>query len=183
MNITLILLIAIIILLLLILFISAFRKNPKSNDDFRNSLNSVNTELLRIDPLIRAELSLSRDEIQKRSKETREELSNSFKVLGDTLTRSVLDLSAIQKTQLDTFSERLQSLTTRLDEKMEKLIQSNELKFKELQDEYANTNKDAREELIKSLKENEGKTDSLILNFNENTKKLNDQLANSAKEN
>lgn len=65
-------------------------KNPKVNtDDLKTDLTKTNLDISKIDPLIRTEFSNNRTEIQINSKETRQELSNSFGIFSEQLTKKI----------------------------------------------------------------------------------------------
>ncbi len=59
--------------------------------------------LSKLEPAIRDEASQTRDENQASFKLDREELANSFKFLGDTLSNTVKDLLEVQKNQFEIF--------------------------------------------------------------------------------
>ncbi|HEY1196520.1 DNA recombination protein RmuC [Flavobacterium sp.] len=176
------LLILIIILLIINLFLIIFKKSDQNNA-FKDELAKHNLEFTKIDQLIRSEFSTNRDEAQKSSRETREELAKSFKTFGDTLTKNITDLSTLQKDQFGNFSEQLQILTKNNEDRIEKLILSNEKKQSEFTEQFIKSSKLTKDELATSLKSNEEKTDKLLISFDQKTKDLNDQLTTSAKEN
>ncbi|MDR1202345.1 MAG: DNA recombination protein RmuC [Tannerellaceae bacterium] len=86
--------------------------------------------LSRVDSLIREEFGRNREEGLRSSKETREELSKSFTVLGENLMKVVAGLSGAQKDQFELFSLQLKELQERLDKsgKESRVEQSNSLK-------------------------------------------------------
>lgn len=180
MNLTV--LVIIIVLLLINIFLSVFKK-PKQNNDFKEELAKHVLEFGKIDQLIRSEFSTNREEAQKNSRQTREELANSFKTFGETLTKNINDLSNGQRDQFGNFSDQLQTLTKSNEDKIEKLILSNDKKQTEFTEQFVKSSKSAKEELAASLKSSEEKTDKLLISFDQKTKELNDQLNTSAKEN
>ena len=175
----------IIVLILLIanLLATLLKKSSFNSDELKNELIKTNLDVSKIDPLIRTEFSSNRGEIQKNSKESREELSNSIKSFSEQLSKIINDLSANQKGQFETFSNFLQTLTKNNEDKFEKLIKSNEEKQNEFKQQLTNTSKETKEGLTTSLKANEDKTNLLVQNLNESSQKLNELLLNSAKEN
>lgn len=178
----LILLIIIAVLLIITLLVIIFRQ-PKQNNEFKDELAKYLLEFVKIDQLIRSEFSTNRDEAQKNFRDTREELANSFKTFGETLTKNITDLSTLQKDQFGNFSEQLQVLSKNTEDRIEKLITANEKKQLEFTEQFKLSSKTAREELGLSLKANEEKTDKLLISFDQKTKDLNDKLTSSAKEN
>ncbi|MCU7495920.1 MAG: DNA recombination protein RmuC [Ignavibacteria bacterium] len=83
---------------------------------------------------IRAEFTSNRAEINSQSVQLRGELNNIFRLLEDSLLKRMVDLSSLQKSQLDIFSENLVVLSKTVDEKIALLRSSNEKKFEELKD-------------------------------------------------
>jgi len=162
-----ILLVAILVLLLINIFMPVFKKSSTDTEAVKSQLNSIHTDMARIDPIIRNEFAGNREEMQRGAKYTREELSNSFKNLGDTLIRSVTGLSNIQKAQLESFSTQLQFLTKTNEEKIEKLIAANDQKQAALQEQFTVSAKDNRAELTTALKSFEEKFTQNTTAFNE----------------
>ncbi|MFH6960647.1 DNA recombination protein RmuC [Flavobacterium aquidurense] len=179
---TVILLIVIITLLIVNLFLILFKK-ANNSDEIKSEIAKWFVEFSKFDHLIRSEFSINREEAFKSSRETREELANSFKTFGEALTKNITDLSALQKDQFGNFSEQLQALTKNNEDRIEKLILSNEKKQSEFTEQLIMSSKTTKEELVTSLKSNEEKTDKLLVSFDQKTKDLNDQLNTSAKEN
>lgn len=167
MTLTEVLSLVILVLLIVNLILTITKKSANNSDELKSEMSKTNTEITRIDPLIRSEFSNSREEIQRGAKGTREELSNSFKTFGETLTTNITELSNIQKGQLETFSTQLQSLTKSNEEKIDKLITSNELKLKEFNEQSINSSKENRTELTISLKSFEEKFGANVKDFNE----------------
>ena len=172
----------IIVLLIINLSLMIFKKSDQNNA-FKDELAKHVLEFTKIDQLIRSEFSTNRDEAQKNSRETREELANSFKTFGDTLTKNITDLSTLQKDQFGNFSEQLQALTKNNEDRIEKLILSNDKKQSEFTEQFIKSSKITKDELATSLRSNEEKTDKLLVSFDQKTKDLSDQLNTSAKEN
>lgn len=153
---TTILLFITILLLVIIIFLTVQKKSHFDSDTFRNEWIRLFADMQKIDPLIRNEFSNQRDGIQKGAKDTREELSYSFKNFSDTLTRNITDLSGIQKSQLESFSNQLQLLTKSNEEKIEKLIAATETKQTAF-----------RQQLTDSLKSFEEKFSLNVKDFND----------------
>ncbi|HRP90025.1 MAG TPA: DNA recombination protein RmuC [Edaphocola sp.] len=73
-----ILLIAGLVLIIINILIVLFKKNKVDDEQLKVQLIKFHQDLLKIDPLIRAEFSNNRQEFQNLSKESRQELSDSF---------------------------------------------------------------------------------------------------------
>lgn len=153
---TTILLVVLVALVAINVWLTVKGNKPQGSDDIRNQLIKIDADISRIDPLLRDEFGRSRDENQKWSKENREELSSSFKTLSDTLTKTVSDLSNVQKNLFDTFSHQLSDL-----------IKSFEDKTKNLQEQIGKEAKDSRAEQANSLKSFEEKFTQNVKDFNE----------------
>ncbi|MDR0295758.1 MAG: DNA recombination protein RmuC [Prevotellaceae bacterium] len=130
-------------------------------------LMKLGTAITRIEPAIREEFSISRNENQNAFKSNREELNNSFKLLSESLTKTVIDLSNAQKNQFDSYSARLSELTKSFDEKT-----------KVLSEQLEKSAKDNRVEQVNSLKSFEDTFSKNVKDFNELQKQKFDDLAN-----
>jgi DNA recombination protein RmuC len=102
--------------------------------------------------------------------------------LGDSLTKTVTELSNTQKNQFDTFSQQLNNLTKTVDEKIKNLMEQTEAsakanrseltksideKTKSLQEQLEKSAKDNRTEQTSSLKSFEDKFSQNVKDFNE----------------
>lgn len=126
----------------------------------------LEADLARLDSLMRDEFGRSRTENQSAFQGNREELNNSFKLLGENLTRTIADLSNAQKNQFDTYSIKLLELTKSFDEKT-----------KTLQEQLDRSAKDSRTEQTASLKSFEDKFTQNVRDFNTLQKQKFDDLA------
>jgi len=136
--------------------VSFTQKSKDNTDALKNQLIKIDSDLTKIDPLIRDEFSRNREENQRSSKDNREELNTSFKLLGESLSKTVTDLSNAQKSQFETFSKQLSNLQ----ELMEKSAKEN------------------RSEQTNSLKSFEDKFTQNVKDFNDLQKQKFDDLAN-----
>jgi len=98
-----------------------------------------------------------RDEIAK----NREELSNTLKGVGDTLVNNMGEMSKLQKSQLDVFSDRLDKLTQSNDQKLGAMRETIDERLKQIQTDSANSSKQMREEVGKLTETNQQKLDGL----------------------
>lgn len=163
-------------LILLLQAISFFFRNKQGNNsDAEALISKFNSEFGRLDQIIRDEFSRNREETQMIAKSTREELNNSFKLLGETISKNFGDLLNQQKTQLDSFSSQLQSVIRSNEEKFEKLISTNENRQNELKDQLTSSLKATKEELNNSAKENRTELTASLKSFE-------DKFANNVKE-
>lgn len=191
---TTILLAALLVFVIINIWLTATKKTGDSSEELRTKLIKIDSDISRIDPLIRDEFSRSREESQKSFKDNREELNNWFKLLGDNLTKTVNDLSNSQKNQFDSFAKQLNDLVRLFDDKTKNLLEQNEKSAKDNREELKNSFKLFGESLTKTVtdlsnaQKNQFDTFSkqlgeLIKGFDEKTKSLQEQLEKSAKDN
>ncbi len=200
----------IICFLIIVNIIVSILKNKKNNEVvFKSQLENVLREITKIDPIIRNEFSLNREELQTNSKNIREEIGNSFKTFGEFVTKGVHDLVSQQNIKNDAFSTELKNdlnekitdlkenqkkqndqICSQIDlfkkineEKLEKLIVNNHQAQKDFTVLTTKSFTENRVELNKYLKDNDERINKLISRFDESTKNLNIQLLNSAKDN
>lgn len=165
--ITTVLIIVLIVLVIINIWFTLTKKVSVNIEELKEKLIKIDTDLSRVDPLIRDEFGRSRDENQKAFKENREELNNSFKLLGENLTKTVTDLSSAQKNQFEIFSKQLGDLVKTFNEKM-----------KNIQVHLDKSAKENRLELTNSLKSFEDKFTQNVKDFNELQKQKFDDLVN-----
>lgn len=112
-------LLILLITLVIVNIVLSIITNKKNSSD---RLIKIDSDLNKIDPLMRDEFARSRDENRHSFKENREELNYSFKLLGENLTKNVTDLSLAQKNQFDTFSNQLKDFNESQRQKFDDLL-------------------------------------------------------------
>lgn len=150
----------------------------KENNDFietQNRLLKIETELGKIDPMLRGEFQTSRhenmlssresrdelnkslkdnrDELNKSLKDNREELNGSFKLLSDTLSGTVTNLSGTQKNLFDTFSTQLKEMNLDMGNKLKEIRETVEGKLTAIQDDNNKKLEDMRKVVEEKLQE------------------------------
>ncbi|MDD3773114.1 MAG: DNA recombination protein RmuC [Weeksellaceae bacterium] len=165
--ITILLIIILIVLVIFNIWLTLTKKVTINIEELKEKLIKIDSDLSKIDPLIRDEFGRSRDESQKAFKENREELNNSFKLLGESLTKTVTDLSNAQKNQFEIFSKQLGELVKTFDDKM-----------RNIQEQLDKSAKENRTELTNSLKSFEDKFTQNVKDFNDLQKQKFDDLVN-----
>ena len=173
MTLTEILLIIGLILIVVNIIITLIRKPTINADDLKTDLTKNNQDISKIDPLIRAEFSNNRTEIQTSSKETRQELNNSFGIFSEQLTKKT---DTLIQNFTDNSKENRTELTNSLKSFEEKFTASvkdfNELqrqKFNDLLIKQDQTKSDTELKLEKIRETVENKLKSLQ---DDNAKKL-----------
>lgn len=104
-------------------------------------LDAFEKSLDRFDRSLREEIGKNRDELSKASRDNRQELAESFKVFGESVTQRVADAGHGQRAQLDALSERLQNLSSATGERLDGI-----------RAEFAGGSKQLREEVVATLK-------------------------------
>jgi DNA recombination protein RmuC len=124
---TLILLIALLVLTVVILAVLLTKKPKDNTEEIKTTLVKFDTNLSRIDPLVREEFSRNREESQKTLKDNREELNKSIKDTREEQTKSLekiretieIKLKSIQ----DDNNKRLEDMRKTVDEKLQETVE------------------------------------------------------------
>jgi DNA recombination protein RmuC len=95
----------------------------------------------RTERAVREEVAQSRDELGKAAREQRQELTEAFKIFGESVVQRMTDVAGIQKGQLDAFSSQLASFAMASGERLDGV-----------RAESATGAKQLREEVIAALK-------------------------------
>lgn len=84
-------------------------------------IRSRSNELEVYSSAIKNDLYLSREENSKHARQSREEISASFKLLNDSFLKQLVELSSLQKADLKNFADQLSLLTQTNESKLEQL--------------------------------------------------------------
>ena len=117
-----------------ILWINIKRKEPGEDRilaDIKYRIDSFNNEVARVEAAVKNEMVINRQESNGAAKNTREELSASFRQFSELISTIINDTNTLQKTQLETFSVNLNNLTQSVEQKLAALTGSIENKLKE----------------------------------------------------
>lgn len=126
------LVIAVALLLLL------FRKTSKSDASLLlPRLDAFEKSQERTERAIREEVSLSRDEQGKAAREQRQELTEGFKTFGGSVVQRILDVSNMQKAQLEGMSTLIGKLSESNEKKLEEIRGTVEAKLQSIQTDNA----------------------------------------------
>ncbi|MDR3339418.1 MAG: DNA recombination protein RmuC [Candidatus Symbiothrix sp.] len=167
---TTILLIALIVLTLLNIILTLTKKVKDNSEEMKTAFIQLDAGLSKIDPLVRDEFGRNRAESRNSLKENREELNNAFKLLGDTLTKTVAELSNAQKAQFETFSGRQEQIRKDSAETLKEIRETVEKKLQTLQEENSKKLDEMRKVVDEKLQETVEKR------FNESFKLISDRL-------
>lgn len=145
----LVLLVIAVVLLLMLL-----RKAPQVDaSSLPARLDSFDKAQERTERSIREEGTRSRDELAKSSKDQRQELAEAFKALSDSVVRRMMDVSSLQKAQLDTFSDHLASFAKASGERLDGVRAESATGAKQLREEVVSTLNSISETMAKTMRD------------------------------
>ena len=146
---TLALLVA-VVALLLILLKKASQADPSV---LAPRLDAFEKAQERTERAVREEVAQSRDEQGKAAREQRQELTEAFKTFGDSVVQRMMDVAAMQKGQLDTFSDQLASFAKASGERLDGVRAESATGAKQLREEVVATLKGITETTTKTMGE------------------------------
>jgi len=98
-------------------------------------IDTLERQLERQERMLREEMVRSREESLLAARQGREESGAAVAALGDSLLKRMSEIAGLQKNQLDTFAEQLQSLTASNEGRMDKLRESVEERLRLIQED------------------------------------------------
>jgi len=107
----------------------------------------------RTERAVREEVAQSRDEQGKAAKDQRQELTEAFKIFGDSVVQRMMDVASIQKGQLDVFSGQLTSFAKASGERLDGVRVESATGAKQLREEVVGTLKSISETMAKTMKD------------------------------
>ena len=107
----------------------------------------------RTERAVREEVAQSRDEQGKAAKDQRQELTEAFKIFGDSVVQQMMDVASIQKGQLDAFSGQLTSFAKASGERLDGVRVESATGAKQLREEVVGTLKSISETMAKTMKD------------------------------
>jgi DNA recombination protein RmuC len=132
---TLVLLVVVVALLVALLM-----KTSKVGSPMLGSrLDAFEKAQERTERAVREEVAQSRDELGRAAKEQRQELTEAFKVFGDSFAQRMMDVGSMQKAQLDVFSGQLSSFTKLSGESVDVVRAESAASAKQLREEVVAT--------------------------------------------
>lgn len=93
----------------------------------------------RTERVVKEEIVRTRSELGKAAGDQRQELSTAFKNFGDTISQRIGDVAALQKTQLDSFSNELSSFTKESGDRLDTARAESASGAKQLREEVVST--------------------------------------------
>jgi DNA recombination protein RmuC len=108
------------------------RKPVDNTGEFRTNFTRLESELTRLDPLMREEFRHNREEIQRALKENREELTGSFKSFEELSTRNASSFNELQKQKFDELIQRQEAIRKDTETKLKEMREDNTTKLEEM---------------------------------------------------
>lgn len=105
----------------------------------------------RTERVVRDEVAQSREELGKAAREQRQELTDAFKSFGDSVVQRMMDVSNMQKGQLDAFSGQLASFAKASGEQLEGFRAESATGSKHLREEVVSTLSSISEAITKTM--------------------------------
>ena len=137
-----ILLVVVILLLVILIVINNHAGRSKNNDSLVNlkyKLDTLSSEVSRIESVVKNEIVSNRNESAKTAKDARDEMSQSLRSFGELVSGSSKTTSELQRYQLQTFSNNLHTLTKSLEEKLTNITESNSRNTNDVRHELKET--------------------------------------------
>jgi DNA recombination protein RmuC len=135
------LIIAVVLLIAAVVLLLALLRKPSQVDLLGSRLDAFEKAQERTERAVREEVAQSRDELGKAAREQRQELTEAFKIFGESVVQRMMDVASVQKGQLDAFSSQLASFAKASGERLDGV-----------RAESATGAKQLREEVIAALK-------------------------------
>lgn len=148
-------LLIVILLSVLVALYFAYKASSKTADtsltELRYKLESFQTEIARIETSVKNEIGTNRFETNESAKQSRVELSTNLKAFGEQISNVLKDTSSLQKTQLETFSINLNSLTKSIEDRLNVLTTTIDTKLNTSNENNTTNSKESRKELKEAL--------------------------------
>lgn len=145
--------VGLLLIALVILFILLGRIEKTDTAGLFARLDVIKNAQERTEKAVRDEAARGREEMGKAAKEQRQELTDSFKTLGDTVVNRVSEATATQKAQFDIFSGNLNTFAQASGERLDAARLESATSSKQLREEMVNTLKTLSETIANTMRE------------------------------
>jgi len=152
-NILVSILLTLLVSIVILLFIILKKLYQTNYSSIISRLDTFEKAQERIELAVRGEVAQSRDEIGKTAREQRQELTEAFKALGDSIAKRMMDIASMQKGQLDAFSDQLASFAKASGERLDGIRSESATGAKQLREEVIVTLKGITESTTKTMSE------------------------------
>ena len=138
--------------------------------DQNTKLIKIDTDISRIDPLLRDEFGRNREESQKSFRDNREELTNSLKSFEEKFTQSITDFNNLQRQKFNDLTNKQENIKKETEGKLKEIRETVENKLKNIQEDNNKKLEEMRKTVDEKLQETVEKR------FNESFKLISDRL-------
>ena len=121
---------------LCLLFIR-FSHSTSESSDLHVKIDSLEKSLERHERFLRDELARGREELLAGVRQSREEMTGSMTVLGDSILKRMSDIAGLQKNQLELFASQLKELTASNESRLDKLREGVDARLRLIQEDNA----------------------------------------------
>ncbi|MHB9129272.1 MAG: DNA recombination protein RmuC, partial [Candidatus Humimicrobiaceae bacterium] len=159
-----------IVICLAILIVVLIKKSPVQDKKLPETLHFLEKGQSRLESVVKDEISRNRAEANENEKNTREEISRSFKSFRDSTDNRMAEFSSTQSTNFESFSKKLSELTEKNESKMEKIRLTVEVKLENIQKDNSEKFEKMRQTVEEKLE------NTLETRLGEKFKLVNDRL-------
>lgn len=143
-------LVAVVVALLIVLLMKSSRVGSPI---LESRLDAFEKAQERTERAVRDEVAKSREELGKAAREQRQELTEAFKLFGDTSAKRMVEVAIVQKAQLDAFSGQLASFTKASVERLDCVRAESAGSAKQLREEVVATLTSISETTTRTMRE------------------------------
>ena len=150
-DIFMIIIIALLITNLILIIRISTRNSQTSFQNMQNSLNTLDNNLTKTDKSIQDDFQRNREEINKITRENRDELTRELKSFSENFSQNVKEFNQLQKDKFNELSLKQESLNTTTESKLEKMRETVESRLKEIQEDNSKKLEKIRETVDEKL--------------------------------
>jgi DNA recombination protein RmuC len=147
------LILAVVLLIAAVVLLFMLLKKASQVHVLPSRLDAFEKAQERTERAVREEVAQSRDELGKAAREQRQELTEAFKIFGDSVVQRITDVAGIQKGQLDAFSSQLASFAMASGERLDGVRAESATGAKQLREEVIATLKGITEATTQTMGE------------------------------
>ncbi len=152
-NILLIIAVVLLIVAVVFLFMLLRKTSKPDSSVLASRLDAFDKAQERTERAVREEVGQNRDELNKAARAQRQELTEAFKTLSDSVAQRMIDVANIQKGQLDAFSVQLDTFAKASGERLDGVRTESATGAKQLREEVIATLKALSETITQTMTE------------------------------
>ena len=168
---TIIILLSLLIVIAVInIWLILTRTTAGGGEALKTNLIKLDTDISRIDPLLRDEFGRNRDENSKSFRDNREELTNALKSFEEKFAQSIADFNNLQRQKFEDLIIRQENIKKETEGKLKEIRETVENKLKGIQDDNNKKLEEMRKTVDEKLQETVEKR------FNESFRLISERL-------